>query len=67
MDEIERKIKQLEIEREAIKREKDESESGFPERRYRQLKEEQSRYRAQWEMEKSLLNGIQQNKTEIEI
>ena len=66
LDEVERKIKQLEIEREAIKREKDEVKSTFLSKEIADLKEEQSRYRAQWEMEKSLLDGIQQNKTEIE-
>ena len=66
LDEIERKIKQLEIEREAIKREKDESKLAVLDEAIANLKEEQSRYRAQWEMEKSLIDGIQQNKTNIE-
>ncbi len=66
LDEIERKIKQLEIEREAIKREKDESKLALLHEEIANLKEEQSRYRAQWEMEKSLIDGIQQNKTDIE-
>jgi len=66
LDEIERKIKQLEIEREAIKREKDELKLASLNKDIANLKEEQSRYRARWEMEKSILNGIQQNKTEIE-
>ena len=66
LDEIERRIKQLEIEREAIKREKDEIKLASLNEEIANLKEDQSRYRAQWEMEKSILNGIQQNKTEIE-
>lgn len=66
LDEIERKIKQLEIEREAIKREKDESKLAGLNEEIANLKEDQSRYRAQWEMEKSLIDGIQQHKTEIE-
>ena len=66
LDEIERRIKQLEIEREAIKREKDESKLAYLNEEIANLKEEQSRYRAQWEMEKSLIDGIQQNKTNIE-
>ena len=66
LDEIERKIMQLEIEREAIKREKDESKLSSLHEEIANLKEEQSRYRAQWEMEKSLINRIQQNKTNIE-
>ncbi|MGD9930994.1 MAG: ATP-dependent chaperone ClpB [Mangrovibacterium sp.] len=66
LDEIERKIKQLEIEREAIKREKDESKLAGLNEEIANLKEDQNRYRAQWEMEKSLIDGIQQHKTEIE-
>lgn len=66
LDEIERKIKQLEIEREAIKREKDEGKLAVLNEEIANLKEEQSRYRAQWEMEKSVIDGIQQHKTEIE-
>jgi len=66
LDEIERRIKQLEIEREAIKREKDEIKLASLNEEIANLKEEQSRYRARWEMEKFILNGIQQNKTEIE-
>ncbi|WP_159518105.1 ATP-dependent chaperone ClpB [Sunxiuqinia indica] len=66
LDEIERRMKQLEIEREAIKREKDESKLALLGEEIANLKEEQSRYRAQWEMEKSLIDQIQQNKTNIE-
>ncbi|MFV0377242.1 MAG: ATP-dependent chaperone ClpB [Mangrovibacterium sp.] len=66
LDEIERKIKQLEIEREAIKREKDEAKLSLLNEEIANLKEEQSRYRAQWNMEKSVIDGIQLNKTEIE-
>lgn len=66
LDEIERKIKQLEIEREAIKREKDESKLASLNEEIANLKDDQSRYRAQWEMEKSVIDRIQQNKTDIE-
>lgn len=66
LDEIERRIKQLEIEREAIKREKDDTKLAALTAEIENMKEEQSRYRAQWETERSILNGIQQNKTEIE-
>ena len=66
LDEVERKIKQLEIEREAIKREKDDVKLNKLSEEIANLKEEQSRFRARWESEKTLLNGIQQNKTEIE-
>lgn len=66
LDEIERRMKQLEIEREAIKREKDDTKLAALTAEIENMKEEQSRYRAQWETERSILNGIQQNKTEIE-
>ncbi len=66
LDEIERKIKQLEIEREAIKREKDKAKLASLNEEIANLKEDQSRYRGQWDMEKSLIDGIQQNKSQIE-
>ena len=66
LDEIERKIKQLEIEREAIKREKDQVKLSLLNEEIANLKEDQSKYRAQWEIEKSLIEGIQQSKTGIE-
>jgi ATP-dependent Clp protease ATP-binding subunit ClpB len=66
LDEIDRKIMQLEIEREAIKREKDEKKLSVLNEEIANLKQEQSKFRAQWEMEKSLIDGIQRNKREIE-
>jgi ATP-dependent Clp protease ATP-binding subunit ClpB len=66
LDEIERRIKQLEIEREAIKREKDEVKLSKLNEEIANLKDEQSKYRAQWQTEKSLIDGIQKNKTDIE-
>jgi ATP-dependent Clp protease ATP-binding subunit ClpB len=66
LDEIDRKIMQLEIEREAIKREKDEKKLSVLNEEIANLKQEQSKFRAQWETEKSLINGIQKYKTEIE-
>lgn len=66
LDEIERRIKQLEIEREAIKREKDQLKLSKLNEEIANLKDEQSKYRAQWQTEKSLIDGIQKNKTEIE-
>jgi len=66
LDEIERRIKQLEIEREAIKREKDDAKVSKLSEEIANLKDEQSKYRAQWETEKSLINGIQKQKTDIE-
>ena len=66
LDEIDRKIMQLEIEREAIKREKDEKKLSVLNEEIANLKQEQSKFRAQWQMEKSLIDGLQQKKQEIE-
>ncbi len=66
LDEIERRIKQLEIEREAIKRENDHSKLKTIEEELANLQAERSRYRAEWETEKQLIDGIQKNKKEIE-
>ena len=66
LDEIERKIMQLEIEREAIKREKDEKKLSGLNEEIANLKQEQSKFRAQWQLEKSRIDGIQQKKQEIE-
>jgi ATP-dependent Clp protease ATP-binding subunit ClpB len=66
LDEIERRIKQLEIEREAIKREKDEKKLAILSEEIANLKEEQSKHRARWQSEKTLIDAIQKNKSEIE-
>src|SRR5574344_958269 len=66
LDEISRKIKQLEIEREAIKREKDEPKLQQLARELAELKEQESSYKAKWQAEKALVNKIQQNKVTIE-
>lgn len=66
LDEIDRKIMQLEIEREAIKREKDEKKLSVLNEEIANLKQEQSKFRAQWQMEKSLIDGLQQKKQDIE-
>ncbi len=66
LDEITRKIKQLEIEREAIKREDDKSKLEQIGKELAELKEQESQYKAKWQSEKTLLNKMQQNKSEIE-
>lgn len=66
LDEIDRKIMQLEIEREAIKREKEEKKLSFLNEEIANLKQEQAKFRAQWQLEKSLIDGIQKKKQEIE-
>jgi len=66
LDEISRKIKQLEIEREAIKREKDEDKLQLLNKEIAELKEQESSFKAKWQSEKNLVEKIQQNKVEIE-
>ena len=66
LDEIERRVKQLELEREAIKREKDDKKLGSLNVEISNLKEEQSRLRAKWQSEKSVIDAIQKKKLEIE-
>ena len=66
LDEITRKIKQLEIEREAIKRENDEPKLEQIGKELAELKEQENQYKAKWQSEKTLVNKIQQNKIEIE-
>ena len=66
LDELTRKIKQLEIEREAIKREGDEEKLRQLAKEIAELRDEESKYKAKWESEKELVNKIQQNKVQIE-
>ncbi|MDR2041895.1 MAG: AAA family ATPase, partial [Tannerella sp.] len=66
LDEVSRRIKQLEIEREAIKREKDEPKLQQLSREIADLKEEEQKQKAQWQNEKELINEIQQCKIHIE-
>ena len=66
LDEISRKIKQLEIEREAIKREKDEDKLQLLNKEIAELKEQENSFKAKWQSEKTLVDKIQQNKVEIE-
>ena len=66
LDEVSRKIKQLEIEREAIKREDDKSKLEQLNKEIADLKEEETKQKAQWQTEKELINKIQQNKIDIE-
>ncbi|MBK5202661.1 MAG: ATP-dependent chaperone ClpB [Prolixibacteraceae bacterium] len=66
LDEINRKMMQLEIEREAIKREKDDKKVASLDKEIADLREEQNKYRAQWESQKSVVDGIQHEKKEIE-
>lgn len=66
LDEITRRLKQLEIEREAIKRENDQPKIEQLDKDIADLKESEKEFRAKWESERALVNKIQQNKLEIE-
>lgn len=66
IDEIERKIRQLEIEREAIKREGDKKKVGELSETIANLNEEKNKLRADWKAEKDLIDNIQHNKSLIE-
>ena len=66
LDEITRKLKQLEIEREAIKRENDEEKIAHLDKEIAELRDQESSYRAKWEGERQLVNRIQQDKLQIE-
>ena len=66
LDEIERRLKQLEIEREATKRENDQPKLEQLSKEIAELKEQESNYKAKWEAERGLVNKIQQNKQQIE-
>ena len=73
LDEITRKLAQLEIEREAISRESRESRDPSQSSKLEQLdkdiaelKEQETQFRAKWEGERQLINKIQQDKQEME-
>ena len=81
LDELERRLKQLEIEREAIKRELESAASpsqggdaahansnklSYLDKEIAELKDQEKAFRAKWEAQRGLVNKIQQNKQEIE-
>ena len=66
LDEISRRLKQLEIEREAIKREGDKPKLEALNKEISELQEQENHFRQKWQGEKNLLNHIQQNKQQIE-
>ena len=66
LDDINRRIAQLEIEREAIKREGDDNKVKQIDQELANLGDEQKEYTAKWKAEKELINKIQQNKVDIE-
>ena len=66
LDDVTRKIAQLQIEREAIKREGDDEKVKLIDKELADLHEEEKQYSAKWRAEKDLINKIQQNKIDIE-
>ena len=66
LDEIMRRLAQLEIEREAIKREGDKPKIAQLDKEIAELKEQETQFRAKWEGERQLVNKIQQDKQEME-
>lgn len=66
LDEISRKISQLEIERAAIKRDGDAQHIAQLDKEIAEMKDKESEYQAKWRSEKELINKIQQNKIDIE-
>ena len=66
LDEVERKIMQLEIEREAIKREKDTKKLSKIKEDLANLNEEKNSLSAKWQAEKDVVEGIQKAKEELE-
>ncbi len=66
LDEIVRHLKQLEIEREAIKRENDQDKISQLDKEIAELRDEEKQYRAKWEGERGLVNKIQEDKQQIE-
>ncbi len=66
LDELQRKIMQLEIEREAIRREKDKEKEKLLSRTIAELSDKKNELKAQWENEKNLIQNIQGEKENIE-
>lgn len=66
LDEIDRKLKQLEIEREAIKRENDTEKIAQLDKDISELRDQEKTLRAKWEGERELVNRIQQDKQRME-
>ena len=66
LDEITRRLRQLVIEREAIKREGDEAKLATLNKEIAELQEREKDFRAKWEGEKEVLSKIQQDKQQME-
>ncbi|MDE7456633.1 MAG: ATP-dependent chaperone ClpB [Prevotella sp.] len=66
LDEITRRLAQLEIEREAIRREGDQPKIALLDKDIAELREQEAQFRAKWEGERQLINQIQQDRQEME-
>lgn len=66
LDELNRKIMQLEIEREAIRREKNKEKESVLSKEIAELAEERNSLKAKWESEKEVVHGIQKEKENID-
>jgi ATP-dependent Clp protease ATP-binding subunit ClpB len=66
LDEIERKIMQLEIEREAIKREKDDKKLSLIKDELAELNDRRTEFLAKWQAEKNVIDSIQEGNEKIE-
>ncbi len=66
IDNVERKIQQLEIEKEAIKMEGDNVKYQKLSKKIANLNDDRNKLRAKWESEKAIIDNIQQNKATIE-
>jgi ATP-dependent Clp protease ATP-binding subunit ClpB len=66
LDELNRKIMQLEIEREAIRREKDKDKEAILSKEIAELAEQRSSLKAKWDSEKEVVHGIQKEKENID-
>jgi ATP-dependent Clp protease ATP-binding subunit ClpB len=66
LDEVQRKIMQLEIEREAIRRENDKEKENILSKELAELHETRNELKAKWQNEKNLIDGIQKAKENID-
>ena len=66
LDELERRVRQLEIEREAIKQEKDEEKLAGLNKEIAELNEERNAFKAKWQQEKEVVDKIQNAQSRIE-
>ncbi|MDR0420033.1 MAG: ATP-dependent chaperone ClpB [Prevotellaceae bacterium] len=66
IDELDRRLRQLEIEREAIKRENDEQKTDIISKHISEINEKRNVLRAKWEEEKNIIDKIQKNRQLVE-